>query len=95
VRKLKKEEAYNSQNYLKFVTLFSSLINADKNQAALKEKVIIEREDLLPNLVDNYKQKMNFQKSDLNTLRDEAYLEAESRLKEANSRVFSLNFRRD
>lgn len=90
-RKLKKEEAFNSQNYLKFVTLFSSLINADKNQAALKEKVIIEREDLLPNLVDNYKQKMNFPKSDLNDLRDEAYLEAESRLKEANSRVFSLN----
>jgi hypothetical protein len=81
----------NTDNYFRFATLFSLLIDADKSQTALRNQMIIGRLPLLENLVDNFKAVSKFSFSSMNDLRNKAYIESEENLLKSNNRIFSVN----
>lgn len=88
-RKLEREKSISP--YLLINYIFSLLIDADKSEVVLHD--VPKRNPLIlkHNLVDEYKAKLSFEKSNLNNLREEAYREVLSQNLNLNERVYSIN----
>ena len=89
LRKLGEEK--NSEIYLLTNLIFSLLIDADKNDAGIRN--IIERKKIqIPYIVvDRYKASKGFQNIYINELREKAYREVIDRDLDLNQRIYSLN----
>lgn len=88
-RKLEREKSISP--YLLINYIFSLLIDADKSEVVLHD--VPKRKPLIlkHNLVDEYKAKLSFEKSNLNNLREEAYREVLSQDLNLDERVYSIN----
>lgn len=88
-RKLEREKSISP--YLLINYIFSLLIDADKSEVVLHD--VPKRKPLIlkHNLVDEYKEKLSFEKSNLNNLREEAYREVLSQDLNLDERVYSIN----
>lgn len=88
-RKLEHEKSISP--YLLINYIFSLLIDADKSEVVLHG--VPKRNPLIlkHTLVDEYKAKLDFEKSNLNNLREEAYGEVLSQDLNLNERVYSIN----
>ncbi|MDQ0340793.1 CRISPR-associated endonuclease/helicase Cas3 [Caldalkalibacillus uzonensis] len=90
-RELKPQTVQTTQFYYKYCSLYSLLLDADKNQAAFQEKLRIERKDINSLCVDEYRAKQNWNLAGINRLREQAYREVKENLEQAPGRLFSIN----
>jgi CRISPR-associated endonuclease/helicase Cas3 len=91
VRKLKRLPDISLRQYFRFCRLYSLLLDADKNQAALRERVFMERFMIPPNTVEHYKSHHNWSSSPLNILREQAFQEVTSNLQQKEGRIFTIH----
>jgi CRISPR-associated endonuclease/helicase Cas3 len=77
--------------------IYSLLLDSDKNEVAIskndREEISEARKriHLHPNLVTRYKEKQNWEKQDINTLREEAFEEILQKEINLNERIYSIN----
>ncbi|MCX7795053.1 MAG: CRISPR-associated helicase Cas3' [bacterium] len=85
------EEEKNVEIYLLINLIFSLLIDADKNEVGIKN--ILERRNIeIPHtVVDKYKASKGFKNVYINQLREEAYIEVNSKNLDLSQRIYSLN----
>lgn len=89
LRKLKEEK--NLDYYLLFNLIFSLLIDADKSEVSIGEKLERKFTKINYTIVNSYKAKMNFNTSFLNELREKAYKEVINNKIDLDQRILSLN----
>jgi CRISPR-associated endonuclease/helicase Cas3 len=78
-------------DYFKYNTFYSILLDADKNQAALRERIRLGRREIKAELVEQYRRERRWASSPFNQLRERAYREVEQRIDRAEGRLFSIN----
>ncbi|MGH7799630.1 MAG: CRISPR-associated helicase Cas3' [Thermodesulfobacteriota bacterium] len=77
--------------------IYSLLLDADKNEVAVskedREEIAKARShiDLKPELVNHYKEKRNWKKKDIDSLREEAFEEVLQNEINLNERIYSIN----
>lgn len=79
-------------NYITLNLIYSILLDADKSEVVVKDKVVFNRKGLNSvNWVDNYKKQTMFPESPINILREKAYQETLKQTIDLNKKVYSLN----
>ncbi|MER3447653.1 MAG: CRISPR-associated helicase Cas3' [Candidatus Dadabacteria bacterium] len=77
--------------------IYSLLLNADKNEVAVSKEDREEiagarrRYNLTPDFVSLYKEKQNWERKDIDSLREEAFQEVLRREIELNEKIYSIN----
>ncbi|OYD06229.1 CRISPR-associated helicase/endonuclease Cas3 [Paludifilum halophilum] len=77
-------------DYFQYSVLYSILLDADKNQAALREHIRLGRREIDPSIVDRFKSEQSWPSSGLNQLREQAYQEVAGNVDCAEGRLFSI-----
>jgi len=90
-RELKPQTILTIQLYYKYCSLYSLLLDADKNQAALRDKLKMDRKEINSLCVDRYRTEQNWSLVGINRLRDKAYHEVKENIVQASGRLFSIN----
>ena len=91
LNKLHKEEFYDNDYYILINLIYSILISSDKLQASLQQELPIRIGKIENNLTANYIKEKFSETSDINNLRNQAFLESESNiLKSEKCSIFSL-----
>lgn len=91
-RKLRHLDKQKNLNfYLMTNYLFSLLIDADKSEVVVGENIERRKISLDSLVVDNYKTSLEFKRSKMNFLREQAYQEVLKNEVNLNDRVFSIN----
>lgn len=79
------------QDYFQFLFLYSLLLDADKNQAGVKNYPRAPNDALTENLVDSFKKKKKWKQVGINILREKAYQEIAGNLQLTDhSKIFSI-----
>lgn len=92
IKKLLKDMNSNFSNYITLNLLYSILLDADKSEVVVKDKVVFSRkESNSADWVDSYKKKTVFPESPINILREKAYQEALNHSIDLNKKIYSLN----
>ncbi|MEK4799373.1 CRISPR-associated helicase Cas3' [Thermoactinomyces sp. FSL K6-2592] len=91
LRRWLRKRDFTLEDYFRFCNLYSVLLDADKNQAALRENVVLDRRDLAADLVLRFKQKETWFPSPLNEWRDKAFNEVDRNICEKEGRIFSIH----
>lgn len=92
LKRIHKKLEKNILNYFVLNTAYSVLLDADKSDVVVEDvQVYTTRKKLSANLVDNYKKKVHFLTTPINSLRQQAYQEIISHDISAEQRIYSIN----
>lgn len=91
IRRWLRKNSFSLEMYFRFCNLYSLLLDADKNQAALREKVLISRKELPEDSVIQFKTKQNWFPSTMNQWREKAFQEVDQNLEEKDGKLFSIH----
>jgi CRISPR-associated endonuclease/helicase Cas3 len=79
-------------NYITLNLIYSILLDADKSEVVVKDKVVFNRKEInSADLVDSYKKQTIFPESPVNILREKAYRETLNHDIDLNKKIYSLN----
>jgi len=92
-KKVVREGELSSHHYIILNLLYSILIDADKSDVVINGIKSFQRQSdvITESLIDNFKTKSPFEKSEINKLREEAYQEVASKKVDIKKRIYSIN----